>query len=182
MLDSISTDPLFKSPEEGFTWFSILFVCLGNICRSPIAEGIFKKIIEREKVSNKFQIDSAGLLSYHEGELPDSRMRFHAANRGYNLTHRSRPIKKSDFDQFDLIIGMDAQNLRGLNQLASNSEQRSKIRLMTDFCQKIQATQIPDPYYGSNESFENVINLLEDACEGLFLELSRENFNYNLTV
>jgi len=161
---------------------SILFLCLGNICRSPMAEGIFLKILEREHAQERFNVDSAGLLSYHEGELPDSRMRFHAVKRGYNLTHRSRPIKKSDFDRFDLIIGMDAQNIRALNQLASNLEQRSKIRLMTDFCQKIQATQIPDPYYGGDQGFENVIDLLEDACEGLFLELSRENFNYNLTV
>jgi protein-tyrosine phosphatase len=102
-------------------------------------------------------------------------MRFHAAKRGYHLTHRSRPVKRSDFDRFDLIIGMDAQNLRGLNQLASNSEQRSKIRLMTDFCHKNQASHIPDPYYGGDQGFEHVIDLLEDACEGLFLELSREN-------
>jgi len=151
---------------------SILFVCLGNICRSPMAEGVFCRILEREKVTERFEIDSAGLLNYHQGELPDSRMRFHAEKRSYNLTHRSRPVTKADLEHFDWIIGMDDQNIRGLKQLASNYEQAAKIHLMTDFCQKIQATRVPDPYYGGDQGFENVIDILEDACEGLYFKLS----------
>ncbi len=146
---------------------SILFVCLGNICRSPMAEGIFLKILEREHVLNRFEVDSAGLLDYHEGELADSRMRFHASKRGYNLIHRSRPVVKADLDKFDWIIGMDDQNIRGLKQLASTA-QLSKIHKMTDFCIEINADLVPDPYYDGDQGFENVINLLEDACEGLY--------------
>lgn len=146
----------------------ILFVCLGNICRSPMAEGIFQKILERENETDKFQIDSAGLHGYHEGELADSRMRHHAAKRGYILTHRSRPVNKADFDYFDLLIGMDNQNIRELNSLATVPEHKAKIKRMTDYCVEMNAWEVPDPYYGGDQGFEQVINLLEDACEGLF--------------
>ena len=151
---------------------SILFVCLGNICRSPMAEGIFLKILEQEHASNRFEVDSAGLLDYHQGELPDSRMRFHASKRGYNLTHRSRPVTKADFNRFDMIIGMDEENIAGLKRLASTREHDTKIYRMTDFCQQKQAVYVPDPYYGGDKGFENVIDLLEDACEGLYQEIS----------
>lgn len=151
---------------------SILFVCLGNICRSPMAEGVFKKILFREGKHRQFQVDSAGLIAYHQGELPDGRMRAHAARRGYHLTHRSRPATRADFDKFDLIIGMDEQNIRGLNKLAQTPEQKAKIRRMTDFCVNMQATEVPDPYYGGAEGFEYVIDLLEDACEGLLKSIS----------
>lgn len=147
---------------------SILFVCLGNICRSPMAEGVFRKILERENANERFEIDSAGLLNYHEGELADSRMRFHASKRGYILVHRSRPVKKSDFEKFDMIIGMDEENIAGLKRLASTSEHVEKIHRMTDFCKEITAPSVPDPYYGGDQGFERVIDLLEDACEGLY--------------
>lgn len=151
---------------------SVLFVCLGNICRSPMAEGIFLKILEREHALDRFVVDSAGLMGYHEGELADSRMRFHASKRGYQLTHRSRPIKKADMDRFDLIVGMDDQNIRGLKQLASNKDQLEKIHRMTDFCTKHDANHVPDPYYGGDQGFEHVIDLLEDACEGFYIAMS----------
>ncbi|NDV47114.1 low molecular weight phosphotyrosine protein phosphatase [Paludibacter sp. 221] len=146
----------------------ILFVCLGNICRSPMAEGTFQKILEREGKETNFEIDSAGLISSHSGELPDARMRRHAQRRGYELTHRSRQVKREDFDRFDYIIGMDAQNIRGLKELAGTAENIGKIYRMTDFCQRMNDSEVPDPYYGGDSGFEYVIDLLEDSCEGLF--------------
>ena len=154
---------------------SILFVCLGNICRSPMAEGIFRKIAERENVIQLFEIDSAGLLSYHQGELPDSRMRMHASKRNYQLTHRSRQFTNSDFERFDMIIGMDDSNIAGLKKMASTENNKRKIYRMTDFCSKHQATEVPDPYYGGEKGFEYVIDLLEDACEGLLKSLNQTN-------
>jgi protein-tyrosine phosphatase len=151
---------------------SILFVCLGNICRSPMAEAIFLKILEREHASDRFTVDSAGLLGYHQGELPDSRMRYHARKRGYSLTHRSRPFSRADFDRFDMIVGMDDQNIDGLKKQAMTLDEDAKIFRMTDFCQYMEVTHVPDPYYGGDQGFENVINLLEDACEGLFKEVA----------
>ena len=150
---------------------SILFVCLGNICRSPMAEGIFLKILEKNGKLNDFHIDSAGMLSYHQGELPDSRMRFQASKRGYNLVHRSRPFSRADFDKFDLIIGMDDENFIALKDKAHTLEEERKIHRMVEFSCKFQPTHIPDPYYEGDSGFEHVIDLLEDACEGLIDEI-----------
>ncbi len=152
---------------------SILFVCLGNICRSPMAEAVFNKIIEREGLSEFFVTDSAGLIAYHQGEQADSRMRYHAGRRGYELTHRSRPFARTDFDRFDLIIGMDEQNIDGLRDKADTLEEMQKIHRMKDFSRNFAPTHIPDPYYGGDQGFENVIDLLEDACEGLLEEIER---------
>ncbi|MGL4908548.1 MAG: low molecular weight protein-tyrosine-phosphatase [Bacteroidales bacterium] len=145
----------------------ILFVCLGNICRSPMAEAIFAKMIHEQELSAQFKLDSAGLHGYHEGERADSRMRRHAQKRGYEIVHRSRPIVMEDFERFDLIIGMDEQNMRALQQLASSKGDFAKLSRMTDYCQHIDVKEVPDPYYGGDEGFERVIDILEDACEGL---------------
>ena len=125
----------------------ILFVCLGNICRSSTAEGVMLHLIEEAGLEKEFVIDSAGILSYHQGELPDSRMRAHAARRGYQLVHRSRPVRTEDFYNFDLIIGMDDRNI----------------------------DDVPDPYYGGAEGFEYVLDVLEDACAGLLTSLTQDN-------
>lgn len=153
---------------------SILFVCLGNICRSPMAEGIFQRIIEKDESSNNYYIDSAGMQGYHQGELPDSRMRYFASKRGYELTHRSRQFCRADFDKFDLIIGMDDNNISALNSKANTQEEVNKIFRMTDFCTLRNNDHVPDPYYGGDQGFENVIDLLEDACKGLYMHLNGE--------
>lgn len=150
----------------------ILFVCLGNICRSPMAEAVFSKIVRDHGAQAAFEVDSAGLSSYHQGDLPDSRMRWHAERRGYTLTHRSRPVKREDFDRFDLIIGMDEENIRQLNRRAATPEQRAKIRRMADFRQRLLLDEVPDPYYGGDAGFEHVIDLLEDSCAGLYEALT----------
>ena len=143
----------------------LLFVCLGNICRSPMAEAIFKqKLHERHLTAD---VDSAGLENYHEGNPADSRMRAHAKKRGYSITHSSRPITLHDFEYFDLILGMDAQNMRALKSRAPQGTEH-KLRLITNYCEKfLLPDSVPDPYYGGDSGFENVIDLLEDACEGI---------------
>ncbi|GHV27077.1 phosphotyrosine protein phosphatase [Bacteroidia bacterium] len=145
----------------------ILFVCMGNICRSPAAEGIMIHKLHERGLDKFFHIDSAGTHGYHEGELPDSRMRAHAAKRGYNLTSLSRPVKYDDFFDFDLIIGMDDNNISSLRHQAPDEASRQKIHRITDFCQNIVADHVPDPYYGGSHGFEHVLDILEDACEGL---------------
>ena len=146
----------------------VLFVCLGNICRSPAAEEVTRQILKERGLDNQFVLDSAGLYGGHVGELPDSRMRAHASRRGYSLTHRSRPIHRSDFSDFDLIVGMDASNLSRLRAFAATPEEEAKIVSMADFCRQHPGwDHIPDPYYEGAQGFELVLDLLEDACNGL---------------
>ena len=151
----------------------ILFVCLGNICRSPSAEAVMKAMIEKKGLNDYFEIDSAGTLAYHRGEKADNRMRQHASKRGYNLTSLSRPVEpEKDFNYFDMIIGMDDRNIRDLNHFAPNKQSRKKIYKMTDFAKNMTMSVVPDPYYGGDAGFELVLDILEDACEGLIDSLS----------
>lgn len=150
----------------------ILFVCLGNICRSSSAEEVMRTFVKRAGAEQEIEVDSAGILSYHRGELPDSRMRMHAARRGYKLTHRSRPVCTDDFYHFDLIVGMDDRNIQDLKKLAPDVESEKKICRMTDFCRVKMVDYVPDPYYGGAQGFENVLDILEDACAGLLESLA----------
>lgn len=146
----------------------ILFVCMGNICRSPSAEAVFKSLAGNNGFAKRFEIDSAGTIAYHAGESPDKRMQSHAVKRGYNLTGISRKFNPfTDFDHFDMIIGMDKENVYSLKQMARNQNDLDKIHLMTDFSKEWSYEEIPDPYYGGEEGFELVLDLLEDSCEGL---------------
>ena len=152
----------------------ILFVCLGNICRSPAAEGVFKHMLRQRGITGSFEVDSAGTYSGHAGELPDPRMRSHAARRGYLLEHRSRPVRPDDFEKFDLILGMDDRNIDALKEKAPDVETERKIGRMTDYCRVKVVDYVPDPYYGGAQGFENVLDILEDACGGLLDSLTQE--------
>lgn len=149
----------------------ILFVCLGNICRSSSAEEVMRTLVKKAGLENEIELDSAGISSCHKGELPDSRMRMHASRRGYNLTHHSRPVRTEDFYLFDRIIGMDDRNIQDLKGLAPDIETEKKISRMTDYCRVKMVDYVPDPYYGGAQGFENVLDILEDACQGLLEEL-----------
>lgn len=147
----------------------ILFVCLGNICRSPAAHGVMQAIVDGKGASDRFEIDSAGLYGGHAGELPDKRMRVHAARRGYDLTHRSRKVRPSDFDDFDLIVAMDHSNYDRLRDLAPTLEAQQKVVRMIDFVRGFPFCDcVPDPYYDGAEGFELVLDLLQDGCVNLF--------------
>ena len=145
----------------------ILFVCLGNICRSACAEAVMKQVVANRGLAADFEIDSAGLISYHTGEMADPRMRQHAAARGINITSIARKITTADFSHFDYIIGMDDDNIRRLLDIAPDESSRQKISKMSDYCQTFRANSVPDPYYGGPKDFELVLDLLDDACNGL---------------
>jgi protein-tyrosine phosphatase len=148
----------------------ILFVCLGNICRSPAAEAIFKKIADDIKL--EVEVDSAGTSAWHAGERADARMRKHARERGYNITSLSRAFdEKTDFDNFDMIIAMDDSNYHTLKDMARTSDEELKIIRMGEFIIKSGYDYIPDPYYGGDAGFELVIDLLEKGSTALLKQL-----------
>lgn len=147
--------------------YHVLFVCLGNICRSPAGEGIFKKLVKEQGLHDRIKADSAGTSGYHDGELPDPRMRQHGVRRGYKFDSLSRKFTSKDFDRFDLIIAMDDNNYHNIKRLSPDLEADKKVYRMTDFSKKYNHDYIPDPYYSGADGFELVLDLLEDACEGL---------------
>ena len=154
---------------RGKDHISILFVCLGNICRSPAAEGVMQAIVDEEGAAARFTIDSAGTGNYHVGDLPDQRMRIHALRRGYELTHRCRQVRAYDFDDFDIIVAMDASNERNLRRIAPSPEAEAKIVQMAEFVDiASRYDHIPDPYYEGAEGFELVLDLLQSACRNLY--------------
>ena len=160
---------------KGKDKIKILFVCLGNICRSPAGEGVMKSIVEENGETDRFVIDSAGTGRYHIGELPDNRMRIHARKRGYELTHRCRQVKESDFEEFDLIIAMDESNRINLQRMAPSPEDENKIVMMADFVDTaMRYDHIPDPYYEGAQGFELVLDLLESGCSNLYRSLTGE--------
>lgn len=146
----------------------ILFVCLGNICRSPAAEGVLRRMAEERGVADRVEIDSAGTYGGHAGELPDPRMRRAAAVRGYMLTHRSRQVREADFERFDMIVAMDDNNYEALFRMAPSRADGERIYRMAEFLRRYpDRSYIPDPYYEGDEGFERVLDLLEDGCGAL---------------
>ena len=145
----------------------ILFVCMGNICRSPTAEGVFKAKLHKSKLVYSIHVDSAGTHNYHPNSPPDPRSQSHALKRGYDLSHlRARAVNDSDFEKFDLLITMDWDN-RTLLEQRCPSHLQHKIRGFAEFLTTSKATVIPDPYYGDEKNFEHVLDLVEEASEGL---------------
>lgn len=146
---------------------SVLFVCMGNVCRSPTAHGVFRHKVLSLGMADQVTIDSAGTHNYHPGSPPDRRSQVHAARRGYDLSDlRARQIRQSDFERFDLILVMDWDNLADVNEICPQ-QHLPKIRRLTEFCQQSDSPVVPDPYYGGPQGFDQVLDLVEDACEGL---------------
>jgi protein-tyrosine phosphatase len=145
----------------------LLFVCLGNICRSPAAEGTMNHLIDKAGLADQLECDSAGTSNYHIGNPPDHRMMQTAQRRGIPLPGRARQFSSEDFEVFDLILAMDQQNYKDILSLDPAGQYRHKVRLMCDFCTQHSDQEVPDPYYGGQAGFEYVLDLLLDACQGL---------------
>lgn len=152
----------------------ILFVCLGNIVRSPLAENMFRHLVEQAGLDAKYETDSAGTAAYHVGDPPDRRMRRVAAARGLEYNGRGRQVARQDFDEFDLLIAMDTNNYADLMSRAPAPAQ-AKIRLMREFDPQAGGERsVPDPYYGGIEGFEDVYDLIERSCRGLLDSLEND--------
>tara|TARA_B100001113_G_scaffold310215_1_gene273299 strand:+ start:344 stop:817 length:474 start_codon:yes stop_codon:yes gene_type:complete len=147
----------------------ILFVCLGNICRSPAAEGIFKQKIKDRDLEKLFYVDSAGTGGWHVGNLADPRMRETASSRGIELTSRSRQLIENDLYEFDHILVMDKDNLHAVKSLIQDplNSVNSKIKLILSYSNQSHLDEVPDPYYGGQNGFDKVLDLLDDAIDGL---------------
>jgi len=152
---------------------AVLFVCLGNICRSPTAEGVFRHLLSQQAPRLKVDVDSAGTADYHIGAAPDPRSQQAAKRRGIDLSGlRARQIGDADFTRFDLILAMDRDNLRELEARAPQGS-RAKLRLLMDYAPQLGVTEVPDPYYGRAAAFELVLDLCAEACRGLLAELQK---------
>lgn len=152
----------------------VLFVCLGNICRSPAAEAVFKKLVNDRGLSDQFMIDSAATCANHIGEMADARMRAEASNRNINITSRGRQFEVADFEKFDRIIVMDDSNYSNVMKLNPNKKYEAKVSKMTDYCSEkfSEHTVVPDPYYGGQDGFILVLDLLEDASQKLLSSMA----------
>ena len=151
----------------------VLFVCLGNICRSPAGENIFRHQVEEFGLSGQVECDSAGTAGYHIGKSPDARMTKAMRNRGYQVTGGARQFIPADFDRFDLILTMDHDNYRDVISQARSDEDHNRVRRFTDFCSEHEEIEVPDPYYGGDEGFEFVADLIEDGSNGIISHIQK---------
>mgnify|MGYP006424284071 CR=1 FL=1 len=149
----------------------VLFLCMGNICRSPAAHCVFHHAVEKADRSGDFEIDSAGTIGFHAGEPPDARMRAAMEKRGIPVFGSARQLEQSDLAHYDLILAMDPDNLRHARGLDTSGRHADKLRLFCDYCTRHDAAAVPDPYYGGDGGFSHVLDLIEDGCEGLLREL-----------
>lgn len=152
----------------------VLFVCMGNICRSPTAEGYFKHIVENAGLSDKISTDSAGTHAYHIGSPPDNRAQAAASKRGIDLSSlRGRKVEPADFNHFDYVLAMDSSNYADLQSVASG--ETTKLFMFLDFAEGYSEKEVPDPYYGGDQGFEHVLDLIEDASQGLLNDIRAKN-------
>lgn len=153
----------------------VCFVCLGNICRSPTAEGVFRHLVAQAGLSDHFEIDSAGTADYHTGDAPDRRARAAGKRAGIVIDGAARPFVRADFARFDHVIAMDASNVRDLGYIAPSPEATAKIRLLRSFDPQAETdAPVPDPYYGDDAGFDHVLELCRTACRHLLEEIRRE--------
>lgn len=165
LADTVESSPTVK----------VLFVCMGNICRSPTAQGVFEKLVADAGLSRAIKADSAGTHAYHIGKSPDKRAMAAASKRGYDLTRqRARRIEAADLARFDYILAMDHENLYGIRELVAPGFE-DKVRLLMDFAHQPGHAEVPDPYYGGSGGFERVLDLVEDAAGGLLEHIRRQH-------
>jgi protein-tyrosine phosphatase len=154
--------------------FKLLFVCMGNICRSPAAHGVMQKLVIEAGLQDQVLVDSAGTGGWHAGSLPDNRMRKHAAHRGYTLDHAARQVRSSDFQEFDLILVMDQQNQREIRPFCGDPALMSKVQFFCEFAKDRPEKQVPDPYYGGDDGFEQVLDIVENGCQHLLEHVRKQ--------
>lgn len=154
----------------------VLFVCLGNICRSPLAEAVFRDQADRAGLADRFEVDSAGTSDYHIGEAPDERTIRTAAARGLHVDHSSRQVDGADFERFDYILAMDTNNLRRIERLAGSTQGKAQVALLREFdAAGNGGAEVPDPYFGGERGFDDVHDLVERACRGLLAHIIAEH-------
>lgn len=154
----------------------ICFVCLGNICRSPTAEGVMRHLVREQGLEGRIEIDSAGTAAYHAGESPDRRATLTARRRGIELAGRARQFKRRDWERFDYVLAMDTSNFHDLERSAPSQPARDKLSLLRDFDPASSSgAGVPDPYYGGDAGFDEVLDLCEAACRGLLEHLQKEH-------
>ncbi len=168
--------PLPRAPEQGGQALArrLLFVCLGNICRSPTAEGVMGSLVREAGLDGSLELDSAGTGSWHVGSPPDPRAVAAARNRGIAVTGLARQVCPNDFEDFDLLLAMDRANMRALHELAPGDPERQKVRLLREFDPQSAVDgnlEVPDPYYGAAGGFDEVLDLVQAACVGLLAQI-----------
>jgi protein-tyrosine phosphatase len=158
-----------ENPDSRRT--TVLFVCLGNICRSPLAEGVFTHLVREAGLADRFTVDSAGTGAWHVGEPPDARASMVASQHGVELLSRARQITGRDLERFDWVIAMDRENLRNIERMAETIDARARIHLLREFDRDRDSDEVPDPYYGDVRSFETVYGIVHRSCEALLERL-----------